>query len=175
MTDKEFVQLTMAIKGFYPSVTTFNDTYVMEMWYDSLKDLDFNMAINAIKLYAQTNKFPPTIADIRECSTKISQPEEMGEIEAWAYVSRAIKNGTYGFEEEYKRLPVPIQQAIGNPSTIRDWALLPSDEVQTVAMSQFMRAYRNVSQRNKQVSRMSPDLQIAMNKTRLGIEDDSTM
>lgn len=170
MTKEEFGKLVMAIKGYFPKQDTFNSPYVMEMWFDSLKDLDFSLAINSIKGYAQTNKFPPTVADIRSTATAFAQDEVMSELEAWALVSKAIRNGTYGSETEFNKLPPLVQKAVGSPANIRNWATSSLEEVETVISSNFIKTYRALMTREKTINRMSPDLQISMRKERETID-----
>ena len=39
-------------------------------------------------------------------------------------------------------MPEQVQRVVGNPSMIKAWAQLPSEEVETVIQSNFMRSYR---------------------------------
>ena len=97
-----------------------------------------------------TNRFPPTIADLREISTEISTPEMMNEGDAWALVYRAICNSGYHAREEFEKLPVECQRAIGNPAILKEWALLNISEVNTVIQSNFMRSYKVECRRSQE-------------------------
>ena len=66
MTAKEFANLTAAIKTYYPRDYVIPTDKAMELWFNSLKDLDYQNACRGLKKYVETNKFPPSIADIRE-------------------------------------------------------------------------------------------------------------
>lgn len=46
----------------FPKLTEF----AMDMWFESMKDLDYKQTKVAIANYIKVGKFPPTIADIRE-------------------------------------------------------------------------------------------------------------
>ena len=79
---------------------------------------------------------------------------ELNEMEAWALVSRAIKNGNYGAEEEYAKLPPDIQKAVGDPANLRNWAMADMPSVETVIQSNFMRPFRAVADRKKEYRRL---------------------
>ena len=65
MTIDEFKILTKAMKAVYTSPNFLPDTYAVKLWYQMLKDIPYEQATVAIHEYMLTNKFPPTIADIR--------------------------------------------------------------------------------------------------------------
>lgn len=65
MTFNEFRILTKAMKAVYTSPNFLPDTYAVKLWYQMLKDIQYEQATVAIQEYMLTNKFPPTIADIR--------------------------------------------------------------------------------------------------------------
>lgn len=66
MTKAEFMQLAMLIKGLYPrDEKLFSDRSQVDIWYAMVSDLEYADALIAIQKHAQTNAFPPSIADIR--------------------------------------------------------------------------------------------------------------
>jgi hypothetical protein len=94
--------------------------------------------------------FPPAIGQIKERIRQITQPEEMTEQEAWTLVSKALRNSTYGSEEEFAKLPPEIQAVVHDPGQLRQWATSPADEVETVIASNFMRSFRAKQKVNKE-------------------------
>lgn len=127
------------------------DQYKFDLWFSMLKDLEYKKACDALKNYAMLNRFPPTVADIRkEAATLSMTAPEMTEQEAWAKVRLAIRNGSYGAESEFEALPEEIQKAVGTAASIRSWAQMPTDDVESVIQSQFLRSYRTVMQRKQE-------------------------
>lgn len=163
MTIKEFGKLAAAIKTYYPKENMLPSNEAMELWYDALKDLDYKSAEQGLKKYVMSNKFPPAISDIRECSLDFERPQELNETEAWSLVSKALRNGYYGAEEEFAKLPPIVQKAVGQPSQLRTWA---SDEEydESVASSNFMRSYRVELARAQQISKLPQGMQTAIGK-----------
>ena len=58
-------------------------------------------------------------------------------------VRKAIRNGIYGYKEEYGKLPDKVKTARGNPLMIHEWAKVSADELDTVVASNFMRNFRS--------------------------------
>ena len=79
-------------------------------------------------------------------------------MEAWALVSRALRNGYYGANEEFEKLPPLVQKAVGSPGNLRNWAQTDAKSIENVIQSNFMRAYKTVVNREKEVERMPADV-----------------
>ena len=114
-------------------------------WFECLKDLDYAVVSAAVKnLAMRDSKFPPAMSDIRKECMALTNPPSMSEQEAWAIVRAGIRNGTYGATEEFNSFPADVQKAVVNASALSEWAMLPSDEVDTVIAALFKRQYRSV-------------------------------
>ena len=160
MTRDEFMIIAKTLKAVYTDPKFLPDRDALDVWYMFMTDLDYKVTSLAVAKYISTNKWPPTVADIREMNVEVTAPKEdtLGELEAWALVQNAIRNGIYGAEKEFEELPPLIQKAVGHPSNIREWAQT-DDESKTVIQSQFQRAYRTAVQRHKEDAQM-PCLEI---------------
>ena len=121
----------------------------MELWYDMLKDMDYQSAYIGLKNHVATSKFAPTIADIRNGAV-ISQPQELNEMEAWSIVSKAIRNSGYNSVEEFAKLPPLVQKAVGLPSQLRTWAL-DENYNEEVVSSNFIKCYQNELSRQREL------------------------
>lgn len=118
-------------------------------WYSCLSDMPYEGVSRAIKNLAMRNKFRPSIAEIRaEVIGMITEPD-MSEGEAWAMVRDGIRNGTYGATEEFNKFPPVVQRAVGNPMSLSEWAMMSSDDIETIVHSQFLRSYRAVKDEEK--------------------------
>lgn len=74
MTKAEFNQLAMLIKELYPrDEKMFSHPSQLEIWYQMLSDIGYNEAVSAVAKHAQTNTFPPSIADIRRGSEETTE------------------------------------------------------------------------------------------------------
>ena len=132
------------------------------MWYSMLKDLDYAIASRAVQMHLQTEESPPTVAGIRKQSVKLKADEtdELNETAAWSLVLKAIRRSTYYSEEEFAKLPATVQRAVASPKQLREWATLEDvdGKTLTVIQSNFQRTFRVEQQRERERSKLSPDV-----------------
>lgn len=157
MEREQFKVLVKAMKAVYAQPTFIPDQDAFNVWFALLGDLPYKQAELAVQKHMATEKFPPTIADIREKAEQITSVKEteMSELEAWAIVRKAIGRSNYYAEEEFEKLPEACKMAVGNPSNLREWAMMDSDQVGTVEQSHFVRNYRTAMQRIKEDRRIT--------------------
>ena len=185
MTAKEFGILADAIKTYFPRDNVLPTENAMRLWYSELKDIPYQLAHAALRKYVSTNKFAPTIADIREQVAELNNQneEDLNETAAWYLVLKAIRRSTYYSEEEFAKLPATVQRAVASPKQLREWATLEDvdGKTLTVIQSNFQRTFRVEQQRERERSKLSPDVlrlmrplnnpQIEDKPTELSIED----
>lgn len=99
-TYEQFKVLVKGLKSAYTQPTFLPDGASIKVWYAFLKDIPYDVLEQGIYRYILTNKFPPSIADIREvCTTDTSLPDWS---EAWEQAQRVIKR--YGYYREREAL-----------------------------------------------------------------------
>lgn len=70
MNRQEFAAVAMALQTYYPRFNLLPNDKALELWHEQLADIDAKVMESAVKKWAATEKWPPTIADLREmCST----------------------------------------------------------------------------------------------------------
>ena len=113
-----------------------------------------------------TERFAPNIGMIREQIRKNREPAgtDMTEMEAWSLVKRALRNGSYGYRDEYAKLPPIIQRCLGSENTIREWAAQDVTELDTVTASNFMRSYRYRMQNEHEWDRLPEAMRDAIGR-----------
>ena len=114
-----------------------------------MKDLDYEIAVAAIKNHICKSPYVPKVSDIRHEYAEITTKQTLTEAEAWSMVREAIRNGYYGAEEEFAKLPAEVQEAVGRPSSLTEWSQMESGTVESVIQSYFRKAYSQVITRNK--------------------------
>ena len=172
MTDYEIGRLVYAVRGTYPKYYAnmgAEDLRGLSMaWALVLGEYDFAIASRAVQLYLtnDTTGFPPSPGQIVDAIHKITNPRiaEMTATEAWALVRKAIRNGYYGAEEEFAKLPTACQRAIGSPSNLRELAQLDIDQVETVEQSHFIKAYNTQVIRDRETAKMPSDIRALVEK-----------
>lgn len=89
-----------ALKTYYPRESLLPNTQAMELWYRQLQDIPYNVAEAALNKWVATNKWSPSIAEIREQAATIQQGELPDWGEGWEQVVKAIRKfGSYRMPE----------------------------------------------------------------------------
>lgn len=141
MTYAEFAKLAANIKTYFPRDNVLPSDRAMTLWYESLKDLDADAVMTGLKKYVLTNKFPPSISDLRSYAVRPAGKEEISETHAWNLVYQALGNSIGHAEEEFDKLPEVVQRAVHSPGQLREWAKMDIRTVNSVIYSNFLRAY----------------------------------
>ena len=96
MTRSEFAVFSAALKTYYPREQLLPNEQAMELWYQRLSDIPATVAEAALNMWVTTNKWSPSIADIREEATKVMYGEIPDGGEAWHNVNRVMREyGSY--------------------------------------------------------------------------------
>lgn len=140
------VKKVLAIIAFiWPSFNSGRDPAVTaNVWGKLFENETYEQVSTAVTLFAETETkgFAPSPGALKSIIRQAAMKDELTELEAWSLVSKALHNGIYGYEEEYAKLPEEIQRVLGSAKTIKEWAVLDEDEVQTVIASNFQRSFR---------------------------------
>lgn len=160
MTRDETIKLLMVIQSAYPNFKPPDKTVAVDTWYTMLKDMDYNVVQMGLRAYitTDTSGFAPSIGRLINTIYTIQNPQELNEMEAWALVSKALKNGYYGTVEEFDSLPPLVQKAVGNPDNLRNWSQTDTNSIENVVQSNFMRSYRLVVNRENEIKKMPADV-----------------
>lgn len=165
MTRDETKQILMRLQTTYPNFKIQGDlSLTIDVWHEYLEGFTYNEILCAVKAYvlSNTSGFAPSVGEIVGMLQKMAQKDEITDLEAWALVSKAIKNGYYGAEEEYEKLPPLVQKAVGSPMNIRNWATTDMKSIETVVMSQFLTAYKTESKRALELAMIPKSVKIEM-------------
>lgn len=148
MTIKETIKIMTVLKAAYPAYYRGQDDEELEaavtLWHKMFADDPYTVVSAAVAAHiaSDTKGYPPHIGAIRDKITKLTQPEELSEMEAWAMVRKALSNSGYHAQQEFDKLPEVLQRVVGSPSMLHQWALMDNSDVETVVQSNFMRSYK---------------------------------
>ena len=167
MTRDETKQILMRIQTTYPNWKPQGDlSLVIDVWHEYLEAYTYGEILGAVKAYvlSDVSGFAPTVGQLvgkLHGMMKAIEPD-VGELEAWALVSKAIKNGWYGAEEEFEKLPPMVQKAVGTPANIRNWSQTEMKSIETVVMSQFLSAYKAECKRANELSKIPNNVKLEL-------------
>ena len=148
MTREDTIKILSVLRGAYPAfyrdITKQEAESTIALWESMFDEEPYELVGAAVKAFISGDGkgFPPAIGQIKERIRQITQPREMTEQEAWAIVAKAVSRSTYGSVEEFAKLPPEIQAVVHDPGQLRQWAISPAEDIETVVASNFMRSFR---------------------------------
>lgn len=164
MSRDEVKKIIQIICATYPNYHPADLSSTVDAWTFMLEDYSYNQIAVALKAYITTDAsgFAPSVGQLITKLSTITAGDEPSELEAWAKVSKAIRNGINGAEEEFKKLPELVQKAVGTPSNLRQWAMTDTNSVENVIQSNFLKTYRSVVKRAEELQKMPSDVKALM-------------
>ena len=98
MEREEFKKLVKGMKAVYAQPTFIPDQDAFNMWFALMGDLQYEVAAMAVKKYMLTNKFPPTVAELRELASGIVNGEPMSWVTFAAELGTLVAAGYFIYE-----------------------------------------------------------------------------
>ena len=159
MTREETVKIIRIMVDSYPNYKPNDISETVDVWHMMLSEYTYEQISVALKAYilSDTSGFAPSIGQLVGKIHAITKPQELNEMEAWALVSKAIRNSGYNSVEEFSKLPPLVQKAVGLPDQLMTWALDENYNEQVVS-SNFMRCYRTELARHDELSKMPSEV-----------------
>lgn len=152
--------LRAAFPSFYRGMGRQDLESIVDLWEDMFRGDEFQLVAGAVKalIATKTKGYPPTIGEVKEYVRRITQPKEMTEQEAWAHISKALRNSLYGSEDEFAKLPPVLQSVVHDPRQLREWAMMDEATVQSVVASNVQRSYRAKAQQARDFDALPEDV-----------------
>lgn len=163
MTQQETNKILALMVEVYPKFNEGrNPQLTSKLWSTLFADEPYEWVEKAFMAFVATDTkgFPPTPGAIKEKIQQLTGKEEQTELEAWGILLKAISNGIYGSKTEFDKLPRDIQEIVGCPEQLHEWAMLDADEVNTVIASNFQRSYRARKESRKMFGLLPESLKI---------------
>ena len=160
MNTAEFTTWAMTLKTFYPKENLLPDKEAMQLWYELLHDLDYKTAIAMLQKWVSTEKWPPSIAEVRAMCAEIDHGKLPEWSDAWKEVTRAIARHGYAHEEEALDSMSPLtQKVVCNIG----WRAICLSENADVIRAQFRQVFQICANREVQDRQMTPELKAMIN------------
>lgn len=154
MTREEFAKITMTIKCAYQKETNlFANEQIVKLWYEHLKDLDYMALQVALSAWIDTNKWSPSIADLREMCTRICDgtPEDWSE--AWEKVLYAISQ--YGRDKKSAAMDY-FDEVTGTVVSRIGWYTLCASEDISIERANFRQIFQVVKRKYIESKQLHP-------------------
>ena len=149
--------LQVAYPRYYAGQSAEEKLQAINLWHMMLEEYPYELVQKAVKTVIATNKFPPAISEIIEKIGFLKSEGSMTELEAWGYISKAIRGSTYRAKEEWEKLPEELKHIV-SPDMLRSWARVEADNAETVLQSNFLRTFRAAQERKKTYEAVPSDV-----------------
>ena len=159
MTREETVKIIRIMVDSYPNYKPNDISETVNVWNMMLSEYTYEQISVALKAYilSDTSGFAPSIGQLVAKIQTLTKPQELNEMEAWALVSKSIRNSGYNSVEEFAKLPPLVQKAVGLPDQLMTWSL-DENYNERVVSSNFMRCYRTELARHEELSKMPAEI-----------------
>lgn len=167
MDREETKKIIMAMTVYYPNFKpTCDVSYMIDLWKEALEDYDYENVNMALKTYVNTDTsgFAPSIGQLIGKMNVVDELNELNEMEAWTLVRNALCDSIYHAQERFNELPDTVKKAVGSADILRAWGT-DEDYNENVAQSQFMRCYRNVLERKKEIAKLPTSVRTLIGNT----------
>lgn len=168
MDKKEFAIFASALRTYYPKENLLPNEQAMQLWFNQLNDIPYNVAEVTLNKWVATNKWSPSIADIREQATGLTQGEAKEWGEAWQDVLRAIR--IYGSYEELKALDSLDEITRKTVKHLGYRNLCFSENIQN-DRANFRMIYEREQERAKQSAQLPPRLKAIIGNMPMLLEE----
>jgi hypothetical protein len=156
MSPAEVSKLLPVLAAAYSNFVV--DNLQHRLWSDMLADLDYRLAVLAVRRHIATSRFAPTIAEIREHAVALSTRGEVTGAEAWGELMQAIRHHGYYHEVEGLASLSPSTRRVAEMLTWREINLCENVDV---LRGQFLRMYDQVRNREAREAMIPPELRQA--------------
>ena len=168
MNKKEFAIFASALRTYYPKENILPNEQALQLWFNQLNDIPYDVAEVTLNKWVATNKWSPSIADIREQATDITQGAGKDWGDAWQDVLRAIR--LYGPYEELKALESLDETTRKVVKRLGFRNLCFSEDIQ-VDRANFRMIYEQQLQRDRQDAQLPPRLKAIISNIPMMLEE----
>lgn len=158
MTFDEFKVLVKAMKAVYTSPNFLPDADSVKIWYRLLEDMPYELANIAIQRHMATNKFPPTVAEIRQAAVH-TVDETKDWSDGWEQFRKAVSK--YGYYQQEAAL-ASMDEITRKVVRRLGWKQLCESENPMQDRANFRMIYEQERQRQEEKAALPAGLQKQM-------------
>ena len=157
MDKKQFATFAMALKTYYPRENLLPNQQAMELWFKQLQDIPYEVAEIGLNKWVSLNKWSPSIADIREMASSVSNGDLPEWGDAWEEVCRAIRH--YGACDATNALESlsPLARKTAKRMGFRDLCMSENPQADR---ANFRMIYEQLANRQKQDAQLPMTLKM---------------
>lgn len=166
MTKQEFGIFAAAIRTYYPKEQILPNKEAMALWYRELQDIPYQVAEAALRKWVATNKWSPSIAEIREMTVNVTHGDALTWGESWEKFKKAVRR--FGMSNESAAMESfdPLTRRCAEIFGYRQFCMSDvSDEMADRA--HYQRIFESLARRQQTEQQMALPLQEAIKQIQL--------
>ena len=169
MDKTEFAMFAAALRTYFPRYDMLPNREAMDLWYHALQDLPYQAISIALGKWVATEKWPPSIAELRSMVAEVTRGKLPEWGEGWAEVSQAIRRYGWAREKDALASMSPVTRAAVQQMGWMD--ICQSENPETIR-AQFRQLYQINSQRETEDRQLPAAMKdtIAQLGSRLALE-----
>ena len=153
MDKKEFSTFAMALRTYYPKEQLLPNQQAMELWYQEVQDIPYEVATAGLRKWVATNKWSPSIAEIREMASSVMNGAIPDWSESWEKVCTALRKfGRNRAIEGMESLDEITRETV---KRIGGFTYLCNSENVVADRSRFEQVYNAIAERKKKDNQLS--------------------
>ena len=167
MTREEVKKLIMIIQATYPNWNIKNKQETLDAWAFFLTDYEYNSIMMALKVYISSadSGFAPSVSQLISMARKPKELTQADEGAIWREIRPCIRRGIYHAEEDFEKLSPMAKKVVGQPSQLREWAMLESEVIDSVIQSNMKSRIKDIQRRDLEISAMPIEIQTMIQNT----------
>lgn len=146
---QETIQILSLLKTAFPNAykgmpaATLENT--VSLWNKMFEEDSFETVGKAVYSLIATREsgWSPAIGEVKAEISKLKVTDMPTEEEAWLSVRKAVSNGLYNSEKEFKKLHPAVQKAVGAAWQLKEWANFSDADMDRISYS-FKKTYREL-------------------------------
>jgi len=154
MDNVEAAKILAILKASYPNAYRgLNQTdtkAVVFLWANAFKQEDYTRVSKALLDFINNDPkgFPPTTGQVKSYMTKRQELEQgkLLAVDAWQLVLKAMRNSGTQSVQEFNKMPLEVQRAVGSPIQLKQWALNGDMQQLEYIRSNFCKNFETVSE-----------------------------
>lgn len=153
MVRQEFAIWCAALQTYFPRHNLLPTPEAKNLWYQELKDLDAGTATAVLRKWVATEKWPPSIAEIRAMALDMVNGPASDWGDGWQEVKEAISR--YGWCREKEAL-ASLSPAARSAAQRIGWKDICDSENPEALRAQFRQVYQVAAERERQDQLIAP-------------------
>ena len=150
ITVEDFRTIIRGLTSAYPKDSFIPDEYTFNLWYTTLQDIPYPTLHKASLNYIMTNRYAPSIYDLRAYAQDLDSAIDMLASQAWDQLLKALRNAyAPNSDRVWESLPDITKMCVGGYATFRAWGNTELSALESVQRPMFVKRFESYQARER--------------------------